>query len=184
MKNLLVVFLLIPLFCISQNDFRKMNWDDSINDLKEKYEDISFTKETQDDFIVYSHSDNVAGIEATVIYTFKNDKLFAAGYLFSLISFKDSKERLKDFYSVSQRLNDKYDMERDDQWLVESWKDNPDYLHHALDMGDVQLIERGIFNETLIAHTLGQSDGSLSHNLFYTSEKTMNSIQEEISDDF
>ena len=184
MKNLLVVFLLIPLFCISQNDFRKMNWDDSINDLKEKYEDISFTKETQDDFIVYSHSDNVAGIEATVIYTFKNDKLFAAGYLFSLISFKDSKERLKDFYSVSQRLNDKYDMERDDQWLVKTWENTPDFLDFALSQGDVQLIERGVSDETLIVHTLGQSDGSLSHNLFYTSEKTMNSIQEEISDDF
>ena len=183
MKKLLLL-LLTPLLCISQNDFRKMNWDDSINDLKEKYEDISFTKETQDDFIVYSHSDIVGGIDATVFYTFKNDKLFAAGYLFSLNSFKDSKERLKDFYSVSKRLNDKYDMERDDQWLVKTWENEPDFLDFALSQGDVQLIERAVSDETLIVHTLGQSDGSLSHNLFYTSEESMNSIQEEISDDF
>ena len=84
----LIFLLLTPLLCISQNDFRKMNWDDSINDLKEKYEDISFTKETQDDFIVYSHSDNVGGIDATVIYTFKNDKLFAAVIFFHLIHSK------------------------------------------------------------------------------------------------
>ena len=111
MKNLLVVFLLIPLLCISQNDFRKMNWGDSINDLKEKYEDISFSKEKVNDFIVYSHSDYVGGKDATVVYTFTNDKLFVAGYVFSYDSYKDSKERLKDFYSVSQRLNDKYNMD-------------------------------------------------------------------------
>lgn len=184
MKNLLAVFLLSPLFCISQNDFRKMNWGDSSNDLRENYEDISFTKESEGDLIAYSHNDNIGGIDATVLYTFKNNKLFAAGYIFSSRSFKDSKERLKDFYSISQRLNNKYDMERDDQWLVKTWKDRPDHLDHALDMGDVQLVERGEFNETLIMHTLGRSDGLLNHSLIYALEETMNSIQEEIDDDF
>ena len=184
MKNLLVVFLLIPLFCISQNDFRKMNWGDSINDLKEKYGDISFSKEKESDFIVYSHSDYVGGIDATVVYTFTNDKLFGAGYIFSYDSYKDSKERLKDFYSVSQRLNDKYNMDRQDQWLIERWKDNPDDLHFALDMGDVQLIESGKNEGTLIMHTLGMTGGSLTHNLLYSSIETVNSIQDEIDDDF
>ena len=184
MRNLLVVFLLIPLFCISQNDFRKMNWGDSINDLKEKYGDISFSKEMESDFIVYSHSDYVGGIDATVVYTFTNDKLFGAGYIFSYDSYKDSKERLKDFYSVSQRLNDKYNMDRQDQWLVETWKNKPDYLHFALDMGDVQLVESGKNEGTLIMHTLGMTGGSLTHNLLYSSIETVNSIQEEIDDDF
>ena len=184
MKNLLAVFLLSPLFCISQNDFRKMNWGDSSNDLLENYEDISFTKESEGDLIAYSHNDNIGGIDATVLYTFKNNKLFAAGYMFSSRSFKDSKERLKDFYSISQRLNNKYDIDRDDEWLVKTWKDYPDHLDHALDMGDVELIEKGKFNETLILHTLGTHDGSLTHSLYYYSEESMNSFQEEIDDDF
>ena len=184
MKNLLAVFLLSPLFCISQNDFRKMNWGDSSNDLRENYEDISFTKESEGDLIAYSHNDNIGGIDAIVLYTFINDKLFAAGYIFSSISFKDSKERLKDFYSISQKLNDKYDMERDDQWLVKTWENNPDFLHYAVKDGDVELVEKGKFNETLILHTLGTRDGSLTHSLYYYSEESMNSFQEEIDDDF
>ena len=188
MKNLLAVFLLSPLFCVSQNDFRKMNWGDSTNDLKKKYENIGFTKETEGDLIAYSHNDNIGGIDATVLYTFKNNKLFAAGYIFSSRSFKDSKERLKDFYSISQRLNNKYDMERDDQWLDKTWKDLPDHIDHALDMGDVQLVERGEFNETLIMHTLWRSHSSLTssltHSVYYYSEELMDSFQEEIDDDF
>ena len=184
MKNLLVVFLLIPLFCISQNDFRKMNWGDSINDLKEKYEDISFSIEKVNDFIVYSHSDYVGGKDATVGYTFTNDKLFGAAYLFSTDSYKDSKERLRDFYSISKRLNDKYNMDRNDQWLDETWKDDPDFLDLALISGDVQLVESGKNEGTLIMHTLGMTGGSLTHNLLYTSIETVNSIQEEMDDDF
>ena len=184
MKNLLAVFLLSPLFCISQNDFRKMNWGDSTNDLKEKYENISFTKEVEGDFIDYSHKDNIGGIDATVFYTFRNDKLFLAGYLFSSRSFKNSKERLKDFYSISQKLNNKYDMKRDDQWLVKTWENSPNYLHYAVQNGDVELVEKGKFNETLILHTLGTSDGSLTHSLYYSSVESMNSFQEEINDDF
>lgn len=37
---------------------------------------------------------------------------------------------------------------------------------------------------TLIMHTLGMTGGSLTHNLLYSSIETVNSIQEEIDDDF
>jgi hypothetical protein len=192
MKKLILLSTFILLSVVglnAQNDFRKMNWGDSSNDLLEKYENISFTKEAEGDLIAYSHNDNIGGIDATVLYTFKNNKLFAAGYIFSSRSLKDSKERLKDFYSISQRLNNKYDMERDDQWFDnKAWKDLPDYLDHALYMGDVQLVERGEFNETLIMHTLWRSHSSLTssltHSVYYYSEELMDSFQEEIDDDF
>ena len=184
MKNLLLIFVLTPLFCISQNDFRKMNWGDSVNDLKEKYKEITFTIDKKNERSAYFHSDFIGGIDAQVFYLFNNNELFSAGYMFSTDSYKDSKERLRDFYSISKRLNDKYDIEREDQWLVKTWKDNPDQLYHALRMGDVQLIESGQHNETLIRHVLGQTDGSLSHNLIYTSTKVLDYIQDEIDEDF
>ena len=161
-----------------------MNWGDSVNDLKEKYKEITFTIDKKNERSAYFHSDFIGGIDAQVFYLFNNNELFSAGYMFSTDSYKDSKERLRDFYSISKRLNDKYDIEREDQWLVKTWKDNPDQLYHALRMGDVQLIESGQHNETLIRHVLGQTDGSLSHNLIYTSTKVLDYIQDEIDEDF
>ena len=161
-----------------------MNWGDSVNDLKEKYEDISFSIEKVRELIVYSHSDYVGGIDAKVVYTFINDELFGAAYLFSTDSYKDSKERLRDFYSISKRLNDKYNMDRNDQWIDERWKDDPDFFDLALISGDVRLIEIGENEGTLIQHILEKTGGSFTHNLLYSSIETVNSIQEEMDDDF
>ena len=47
MKKLILLSTFILLSVVglnAQNDFRKMNWGDSSNDLLEKYENISFTK--------------------------------------------------------------------------------------------------------------------------------------------
>ena len=185
MKKLLLLLLFIPLVSISQNDFRKMDWGESPKILKEKYSEISFIKESEGDMTVLSHSEFVGGIEATVAYTFTNDKLFAAGYLFSMNSYsKNAIDHLKDFDSVSQRLNDKYEMEREDVWLNDSWKDDSNYLSHALSMAHVSLIERGINNNTIISHSLEKTEGKLLHRLLYSSVEMMQNIQDSIDDDF
>jgi hypothetical protein len=184
MKNLLLL-LFIPIVCLSQNDFRKMNWGESPKILKERYSDISFHKEIEGEMTILSHKETVGGIQTTVVYSFTGDKFFAGLYLFGYESYsKNSKDRLKDFSSVSARLNKKYQMTREDVWINDSWKDNPNQLDHALYMAHVSLIEKGTYDDTVIQHSLEKSEGELLHRLMYSSAIIIKQIQDSIDDDF
>jgi hypothetical protein len=56
MKNLLIL-LFIPIVCLSQNDFRKMNWGESSEILKEKYSEINLIKEDFMGSKAFAHED-------------------------------------------------------------------------------------------------------------------------------
>ena len=184
MKKLLIL-LFTPLICLSQGDFRKMNWGESSKILKEKYSDIIFQKEIQGEITILSCEETVSGIQTTVAYSFTGDKFFAGVYLFGFDSdSKESIDHLKDFNLVSARLRNKYQMTREDVWINDDWKDDPNNLPHALDMTHVSLIEKGANDETLIVHSLGKENGELIHRLIYTSENMMNKIQDSMNDDF
>ena len=184
MKKLFLL-LFIPIVCLSQNDFRKMNWGESPKLLKERYSDISFQKEIEGEMTILSHKETVGGIQTTVAYSFTGDKFFAGVYLFGYESYsKDSKDRLKDFSSVSARLNKKYQMTREDVWINDSYKDNPNQLDFALYLAHVSLIEKGTNDDTVIQHSLEKSEGELLHRLMYSSANIMKQIQDSIDDDF
>ncbi len=184
MKKLLLFFF-IPFISFSQNDFREMNWGESSKILKEKYSDITFTKEVTEDFSGYYHSENVGGVDAVVLYLFRNDKLLSAGYNFEFYSYlKDATDRLKDFNKISARLNDKYDMTREDDWINDTHKDNPNNLPHAIAMSFVTLKEIGTNDDTEIVHSLENTEGKIIHSLLYSSSALMKQYQELENDKF
>ena len=181
----LILLLFIPFVCLSQNDFRKMNWGESPKILKERYTDISFLKEIEGEMTILSHKESVGGIQATVAYIFTQDKFFSGVYLFGYDSYsKDTTDRLKDFNNISARLNKKYKMTREDVWINDTWKNDPNSLDHALDMAHVSLIEKGSNNDTLILHSLEETEGELVHRLVYAFDKMMQQMQDSMDDDF
>mgnify|MGYP003684905669 CR=1 FL=1 len=65
MKKLVVILLFIPLISFSQ-DFRKMSFGQSTEELKETYPQYEFTVENEMGMITLSHDDLVGGVETTV----------------------------------------------------------------------------------------------------------------------
>ena len=100
MKKLLFL-LLIPLVSFSQ-DFRKMNFGESIETLTEKYPDVEFEVADEDNVQVAMHSSLVSGIETIISYVFEDKKFVSGLYLFDAESSKDGDERLKD-YKIEKR---------------------------------------------------------------------------------
>ena len=180
MKKLLLLLLFIPLVSFGQNDFRKMFFGESKEVLKEKYPDLEFVSEIEAGIEILTHFDNVLGLPASVSYMFQDNKLMGGAYMFNPLVYGDSDDRLKDFNSVSERLNDKYEMERNDTWYKDTWKDNPNYLGHAIGMGDVSLSELGVKGDNVgIAHTLTKDN----HILGFLLEDGLKSIDKSMDDD-
>ena len=180
MKKLLLIFLFIPLFSFGQNDFRKMFFGESKEVLKEKYPDVEFVSETETGVEALTHFDNVLGLSASVTYMFQNNKLIAGAYVFNSLSFISGDDKLKDFNSVSERLNDKYEMERTDNWYKDTWKDDPNYLGYAIGLGDVDLTELGKKGDNIsITHSLNQK----SHVLGFLIKGGLDFFEKSFDDD-
>jgi len=181
MKKLLFL-LLIPLVSFSQ-DFRKMNFGESIETLTEKYPDVEFEVEEEDNVQIVAHSGLVSGIETIISYIFEDKKLVSGFYLFDAESSKDGDERLKDYKNVSERLNEKYKMEEDHTWHQTTWKNNPNYHGHAFSMGQVDFLERYKNEDLVIVHSMEYNNSTMLHMVNYSSrefaEKTVVELEEE-----
>tara|TARA_B100000795_G_C22549021_1_gene341767 strand:- start:116 stop:676 length:561 start_codon:yes stop_codon:yes gene_type:complete len=186
MKKSLFILLFIPFISFSQNDFREMNWGESSKILKEKYSETSFQSEVLDeDITVFSHIETVSGIDTRVVYFFTSDKFYTGIYLFEYNSYsRQDTDYLKDYLNVSARLNKKYDMNREDIWINDSYKKRPNELAFALSMSHVTLIQIGTNNDTLIEHSLERRENKFIHKLSYSSATMMKKIQESTDDKF
>ena len=182
MKKLLFIVFLAPLMLLAQADFRGMSWGDSFERLQELNPTVSFIEELHDEWLVYSYNDNVAGVDAYVLFSFSENKLVSSGYIFDYSVFSDTKEKLRAFNRINERLEEKYDLKNDDDWLVSTWKGDDDSLDHAIDMGDVVLLRISKDERTSLAHSLGKIQGRLTHLLFYYSSLEVEKEQEY--DDF
>ena len=181
MKKLILLLLFIPLVSFGQNDFRKMFWGESKETLKEKYPDVIIIPENINGLESLTHFDNAAGFPASITYMFLENELIGGAYIFNPLGFKGGDDKLKDFNSVSERLNDKYEMERNDTWFKDTYKDDPDDLGYAIDFGDVVLSETGRKDDgkVMIAHTLNKE----SHTLGFIIEAGTIAIGKSIDDD-
>ena len=81
MKKLLLLLLFIPLMSFGQ-DFRKMSFGQSIEELKETYPATEFVEENEMKIDILSHDDYVGGIKTTVAYLFVDNSLMAGVYSF------------------------------------------------------------------------------------------------------
>ena len=169
MKKYLYLLLFIPLMSIGQ-DFRKMSFGQSVKELKETYPTIEFTVENEMGTVILSHEDIVGALDTTVGYLFIDDKFSAGVYDFDRLNvFKSADDRYKDFKSVSNYLNNKYEMVENNTWHDDSYKDDPNEYGFALRLGHVDFSEDYSKDKTMIVHSIKKSEGLYSHNVFYFS---------------
>ena len=182
MKKLLFLLLFIPLVSFSQ-DFRKMNFGESIETLTEKYPDVEFEVDGQDNIQFAFHSSLVSGIKTTITYIFEDKKLVSGIYLFDTESSKDGDERVKDYKNVSERLSEKYKMEEYHNWHQTTWKNNPNYHGHAFSMGQVDFLESYKNEDLVILHLMEYKNNIMLHMVNYStrefSEKNIAELEEE-----
>ena len=74
MKKILFL-LMLPVLCFGQGDFRKMNWGQSVEDLKTAYPEEQFFKTNSEGFDIQTHSGTLAGIDVQIMYMFQENKL-------------------------------------------------------------------------------------------------------------
>ncbi len=183
MKKLVFILLFIPLISFSQ-DFRKMSFGQSTEELKETYPATEFTFEEGNGISILYHSDSVGGIEAIVSYMFVDNSLMAGAYTFDYTSSKSADDRYKDYKYISEILNDKYEMEDDSTWHNDSYKNDSNSYAHALAMGYVDFDERYDTDKVLIRHSVEKSDGIYTHILGYSSPSFADYVEAENDSDF
>ena len=180
-----VLFLLMfPVLCFGQGDFRKMNWGQSVEDLKKAYPEEQFFKTNSDGFDVQTHSGTLAGIDVQIMYMFQDNKLYSGVYVFKNIG-KDTQLNLNDYITISNILKKKYTIKNEDVWFNLRWKDKPDDLKLALMLKHVNLKETAQNGNKLIVHTLTQDENlGLAHSLLYAPADWVEKKQNESYDDF
>ena len=185
MKKLILLLLFIPLVSFGQ-DFRKMSFGDTKEQLTQTYPNVDFTVEDYDGMEYVYHTDNVGGIGDTrIVYVFLNKEFKSGIYMFADGSFlKDGDERLKDYKSISNRLNDKYEMEDETEWHKTTWKSEPNSHGFAVNMGDVTFGEKYQNDRITIMHLLNKENGELGHMVMYASTPFYNMLQEESDNEF
>ena len=77
----LILLLLFPAFLFAQ-DFRKMSFGQSIEELKETYPATEFVEENEMEMVILSHDDMIGGIETSVAYLFVDNLLMSGFYYF------------------------------------------------------------------------------------------------------
>tara|TARA_B110000483_G_C17948526_1_gene447357 strand:+ start:54 stop:605 length:552 start_codon:yes stop_codon:yes gene_type:complete len=183
MKKLLFL-LMMPVLCFGQGDFRKMNFGQSVEDLKTAYPEEQFFKTNSGGFDVQTHSGNLAGIEVQIMYAFQDNKLYSGIYMFKNIG-KDTQLNLNDYITISNILKKKYTIKNEDEWFDTKWKDKPDYLDLALLQKHVNLKESAQNGNKLIVHTLTQNENlGLAHSLVYAPADWVEKKRQESYDDF
>tara|TARA_R110002012_G_scaffold179995_2_gene345865 strand:+ start:1321 stop:1869 length:549 start_codon:yes stop_codon:yes gene_type:complete len=179
----LILLLLFPAFLFAQ-DFRKMSFGQSIEELKETYPATEFVEENEMEMVILSHDDMIGGIETSVAYLFVDNLLMSGFYYFDRTSFKSSDDRYKDYKNISEFLNGKYEMEETNTWHNDSYKDSPNSYDHALGMGYVDFSESYTTDKLVIKHSVSRSEGIYTHILGYMSPSFRESMVAENESDF
>ena len=184
MKKLILLLLFIPLISFSQ-DFRKMSFGQTTEELKETYPATEFTFEEENGVAILSHEDLVGGIKTIVAYLFLENSLMSGFYVFDEKNYyKSSDDRYKDYKNISRFLNDKYKMKDESTWHNDSYKNDPNRYFHAFAMGYVDFLETYRTEKVLIRHVLEKSDGSTSHVLGYSDPEFAEQMYAENESDF
>ena len=195
----LILLLFIPLLSFGQGDFRKMNWGDSVEDLKKTYPEVRLElkqksvfdpRYSEEEFDVdwYTHQGKIIGIDTEITYLFQDNKLIAGIYFLDpqktgryLIS-----ERFIDFINISRELKDKekifWQMGKNTEDMIISlyvlgFYYGDDGFRYD---GFVSSIDKAIIGNTRILHFFGEHSGMmnlkreksvLQHTLVYSSNE-------------
>lgn len=182
-KYLVLAFLLLFSFsAIAQNDFRKMNWGDSVAHLKEKYPQIEWEFTTEGSSKIYFSDEYIGGLSTKVIYYFMDGKFQMGAYYFQEDHSPTGNLYYQDFQTISNILNEKYDMERNEKWNRSTWEGNYDRIGFSIAMGDVKIEETYVDNSVSILHVISGDKATVEHFLSYTSTNYMQSRSSTLDD--
>ena len=185
MNKLLLGFIIIISFqSFAQNDFRKMNWGDSPEQLKANYPDAKWETESAGGAIIYATNDIIGGLDTKVAYVFFEKKLRSGVYQFQQYHSPGNNLYYEDFMSISSYLDKKYDMEMTENWNDDTWKEYEDKIGFALSMGQVTIEERHEDDRTVIVHSISGDGPGINHTLAYASMDWVKKIRENSLDDF
>ncbi len=185
MKNILLgLFLFLSFQSFAQNNFREMSWGDSVSQLKSLYPSVKWEIETDEKLKVYATEDYVGGLEVKVLYSFIENKFQIGGYYF-IVEHSSDNLYYEDFISISNILNKKYDMEIEKKWNDTTWKNNHNFIGHALIMGDVEIRETYDDKNISITHSISSDNyGGIQHVLVYYDMEYVKSQRDSVLDDF
>ncbi len=175
---------MLSLQSFAQSNFRGMKWGSTLSQLKSKYPDVQWKTETETKFKYYSTEDSVGGLEVTVIYVFIENKLQRGGYLFKE-EHRSNNLYYEDFISISNILNDKYDMEINEKWNNTTWKGDSNKIGYALEMGYVEIKESYEDELTAIVHRISSVKyGGIEHVLIYSNVAYVKEVRASKLEDF
>ena len=182
MKKLIILLLFIPLVSFGQ-DFRKMSFGDTKEQLKETYPDVDFDVENDQGYEMLYHVGMIAGIKTQIGYVFLDNKFTIGSYVFAENDFlRSGAERVRDYNNVSGRLNDKYDMVDMTEWYKTSYKDdNPGF---ALELNHVSFREDYEGEKLVIIHTLKTESSSTEHSVIYATREFAEMMWKQVDEDF
>ena len=181
MKKLILLLLFIPLVSLGQ-DFRKMNFGDTKEQLKEAYPDVEFLFDSEEGMEMLYHEGNIAGIKTQIGYVFLNNKFTIGSYVFAENDYlRSDEERVRDYKNVSNRLNEKYDMEDFTEWYKTDYKDDPAF---ALNINHVSFREDYGDEKLYIIHTLAKESSTISHSVVYATKEFAEMMMNQSDDDF
>lgn len=185
MKSILLALsLLLSIHMYSQSNFRGMNWGNSISELKSKYPNVKWEIDSKENFDFYITEDVVGGLVTDIAFVFIDNKLKTGVYKFKEEHPSDN-SYYQDFITISNFLNQKYDMVMNENWNDTRHKDNPNDIGYALVMGFVQITETFEDDKTSITHNISSNENlEIEHLLIYQDMIYLNSKKNSALDDF
>ena len=117
-----------------------------------------------------AYSVEVANLEAYAVYSFIDDTLVSAGYVFTEEHSNDNMS-IKDFEKVKSILLRKYGQPSEDvlRWSNDLYKDQEDYYGFAISAGHLTMIATWHAERTAISLALSGDNYEISHAVLYES---------------
>jgi hypothetical protein len=193
MRKLFILLFVTTVFA-QNSDFRKVNFGDSYESVKEK-ETMKLVLE-QENTLMYEG--NVGGIDTYLVYNFHNDSFYLSTYLFKKEHKSNRNGFIDDYNNIKKLLTKKYGKEsfpfgKEYWWKNDLYQDDYEDWGMALAIGHLQVTtayssKANNGNDMELRHGLTGSNYSISHVVMYydikLSEIANNAKEESSLDDF
>ena len=168
-KLLLVGIAFLLAFCVyTQDAVRGTQWGMSLDEVRE-IEEAKLIQEKPDRLI---YDTKIADMDAFVIYTFHQDKLKDAGYIFHQ-DHSNKNVYIDDYDKTKNLLTKKYGNPDSAEvvWHNDLYADDPDQYGFAVSIGHLELISIWENDEQVIYCSLRGDNYTIAHTIRYDSKE-------------
>ncbi len=149
----------------SDYNFRNTYWGMTQSEVEQAEAEEAVGK---DDEWLFYHSDDIAGLSATIGYSFENGKLTGGMYMFDA-AYDNGDAYIEDFSDIKEKLTEKYGDPGTDAllWSDDQWKDDPQNYGTALAAGHLSYIATWEAETTEVTLYMSGKDNEVSLTLIY-----------------